>query len=427
MYHQNHGSAVRYLFFVLAICSIIFGASSIGTAANVYLAWDPVSGVAGYKVYYGLSSGNYIQSGDVGNKTTATIPNLSDGTRYYITVTAYDSSRTESSYSNEVIYGSSDSCTYTVSPTSASYGSTGGTGTISVSAAAGCAWSASTGVSWIKISSGATGSGNGSVTYSVAANTGASRSASFTVAGRSFTVSQAGATSGGAYTLTVTKAGTGSGTVTTNPAGPTYAYGTRVTLTATPDANSEFVGFSGDCNSTGLTCSGTITRNVNVTATFKAKTTTGSYSITASAGTGGSISPSGSVSVAYGSSRSFIITPNSGYQVSDVAVDGRSVGALSSYTFTNVTANHTIRAAFRSSSGGTTYSLTVTRTGTGSGTVTASPEGPTYAYGTRVTLTATPDANSVFVGYSGDCNSTGLTCSGTMTRNVYVTATFRAR
>jgi len=70
------------------------------------------------------------------------------------------------------------------------------------------------------------------------------------------------------------------------------------------------------------------------------------YTITASAGEGGSIDPFGSVVVNSGADRSFAINPSSGYQIADVVVDGSSVGAVSSYTFTNVTANHTIHATF---------------------------------------------------------------------------------
>jgi hypothetical protein len=70
------------------------------------------------------------------------------------------------------------------------------------------------------------------------------------------------------------------------------------------------------------------------------------YTITASAGSHGSITPSGSVSVNYGASQSFSIAPSSGYHVTNVLVDGSSVGAVTSYTFTNVTANHTISASF---------------------------------------------------------------------------------
>lgn len=76
-------------------------------------------------------------------------------------------------------------------------------------------------------------------------------------------------------------------------------------------------------------------------------TTPVTYTITASAGPNGSISPSGSVTVNQGSNKSFTITPNSGYSIDDVLVDGSSVGAVSSYTFTNVTQNHTISATFK--------------------------------------------------------------------------------
>jgi hypothetical protein len=71
------------------------------------------------------------------------------------------------------------------------------------------------------------------------------------------------------------------------------------------------------------------------------------HSITASAGAGGSITPSGTVPVADGGSQTFTITPSSGYAIADVRVDGVSVGAVSSYTFTAVHAAHTIDASFR--------------------------------------------------------------------------------
>ena len=72
----------------------------------------------------------------------------------------------------------------------------------------------------------------------------------------------------------------------------------------------------------------------------------GTYTITASAGSHGSISPSGSITVNQGSDKSFTITPDTGYSIDDVLVDGSSVGAVSSYTFTNVTEDHTISATF---------------------------------------------------------------------------------
>ena len=70
------------------------------------------------------------------------------------------------------------------------------------------------------------------------------------------------------------------------------------------------------------------------------------FTITASAGSNGSINPSGDVTVNEGSDQLFNITPDSGYQIDDVLVDGSSIGVESSYTFTNVTQDHTISATF---------------------------------------------------------------------------------
>jgi hypothetical protein len=68
--------------------------------------------------------------------------------------------------------------------------------------------------------------------------------------------------------------------------------------------------------------------------------------ITASAGAGGTISPSGAVTVPFGGNQTFTISANACFSIADVVVDGSSVGAVASYTFNNVTANHTIAASF---------------------------------------------------------------------------------
>jgi len=70
------------------------------------------------------------------------------------------------------------------------------------------------------------------------------------------------------------------------------------------------------------------------------------YTITATAGANGTISPSGDVTVNEGADQAFSIEPSPGYQVADVLVDGSSVGALTSHTFTNINDNHTIDATF---------------------------------------------------------------------------------
>ena len=75
------------------------------------------------------------------------------------------------------------------------------------------------------------------------------------------------------------------------------------------------------------------------------------YTIQATAGTGGSISPSGNVSVREGKDQTFTITPDKGYAVSNVKIDGKSIGAVKSYTFENVRRTHTIEVIFMKANG----------------------------------------------------------------------------
>jgi len=70
------------------------------------------------------------------------------------------------------------------------------------------------------------------------------------------------------------------------------------------------------------------------------------YTIEATAGTGGSISPSGNISVREGADQTFTITPDKGYAVANVKIDGESIGAVKSYTFENVSKAHTIEVIF---------------------------------------------------------------------------------
>ena len=75
------------------------------------------------------------------------------------------------------------------------------------------------------------------------------------------------------------------------------------------------------------------------------------YTIKATAGTGGSISPSGNVSVREGRDQTFTITPDKGYAVANVKIDGKSIGAVKSYTFENVSRPHTIEVIFMKANG----------------------------------------------------------------------------
>ena len=109
------------------------------------------------------------------------------------------------------------------------------------------------------------------------------------------------------------------------------------------------------------------------------------WTIDASAGSTGSILPSGSIGVQDGGSKTFAIIPNPGYAVLDVVVDGTSKGSQTSYTFDNVKADHTIEASFTATG---YYTITTSPGSNGS----ISPLGPVaVAPGANQTFTITPD------------------------------------
>ena len=143
----------------------------------------------------------------------------------------------------------------------------------------------------------------------------------------------------------ITASAGANGTIT--PSGAvTVNYGDSQTFTITPDSGYTIADVLVDGVSVGPVTTYTfdnITANHTISAGFAATTTP---IITASAGANGTITPSGAVTVNYGDSQTFTITPDSGYTIADVLVDGVSVGPVTTYTFDNITANHTISAGF---------------------------------------------------------------------------------
>jgi len=157
------------------------------------------------------------------------------------------------------------------------------------------------------------------------------------------------------YTITYDLAG---GTAEGNP--DTYTIETRTfTLKNPTKSGYTFTGWSG----TGLTGEDNLTviipkgstGNRSYTAHWRYNGGGGSgysyYTIKATAGTGGSISPSGNVSVREGRDQTFTITPDKGYAVANVKIDGKSIGAVKSYTFENVRRTHTIEVIFMKANG----------------------------------------------------------------------------
>ena len=129
-----------------------------------------------------------------------------------------------------------------------------------------------------------------------------------------------------------------------------------------------------------------ITDDHTISAVFRLIT----FTITGTAGTGGSITPAGESTANYGSSFTYTITPDVGFLISDVKIDNVSAGTISSYTFSNITSNHNITASF--------IPITFNIKGSSSAGGSISPSGIiTVTYGTNLTYTITPE-----VGYKID-------------------------
>ena len=143
------------------------------------------------------------------------------------------------------------------------------------------------------------------------------------------------------YTL---KASAGAHGAISSPGTTTVDFGADATYTITPDAGYHVasVTVDGDAKALGNVVFKNVSADHTVAATFALNT----YTIVPAAGVHGAISSATTQTVAYGADATFTITPASGYKVSAVLVDGVAVGAVSSYTFHNVTAAHTISATF---------------------------------------------------------------------------------
>ncbi len=140
--------------------------------------------------------------------------------------------------------------------------------------------------------------------------------------------------------------------------------------------------------------------------------------ISASAGVGGAINPTGNVSVNYWGSQSFNITTNTGYSIADVIADNISLGPVSTYTFTGVQATHTITAIFRIN----TFNISVSVGAGGS----ISPSGSVSVnYGDSQTFNITPSADFYIVDVLVNASSVGAVNSFTFT-NVQTSNTLSA-
>jgi hypothetical protein len=202
------------------------------------------------------------------------------------------------------------------------------------------------------------------------------------------------------YTITATASPNGS----IAPAGEiSVNYGGNQTFSIVPDTGYHVIDVLIDSVSIGPVAEysfSNITVNHSINASFAINT----YTITANAGQNGTISPLGVININYGQDTTFAITPNIGYHVSDVLVDGNLVGPVSSYTFTDVVSNHSISAGFEIN----TFMIIATA-GEGG---TIYPSGVVIVnFGSDTTFTITPNPNYHVANVLVDGASVGDTTS----------------
>jgi hypothetical protein len=156
------------------------------------------------------------------------------------------------------------SCSYGVAPLIKSMASAGGTATVDITTATGCAWSATTPAGWLTITSGSARTGTGAVTFTASTNSSSARTATITIAGQAVTVSQSGTTS---CTISLTpttrsvnlKKTTGTIVVTTAAGCPWTAASSAAWLTVTSAVTSQgTVSYTVARNMSGLSRTGTI-------------------------------------------------------------------------------------------------------------------------------------------------------------------------
>ena len=331
----------------------------------------------------------------------------------------------------------SGGCSYSLNTASTSVGSGAATGSLGVTAGSGCSWTSSSNAAWITITSGASGNGNGSVGFSVQANTaGTSRSGTLTVAGKTFTVTQAAATcgafslspssknvaaSGGSVSVSVSGTSGCSRTATSNAAWISVTSGASGTGSGT-------VGLSVAANTAGTSRTGTATVAGKTFAVIQAAATCSAFSLSPSsqsvAASGGSVSVS--VGGTSGCSRTATsnaawIAVTSGASGTGSGTVGLSVAANTAGTSRSGTATIGGRTFTVSQSAASCTQFTISP---GSATVGASGGTVSVAVSGMSGCTRTASSNASWLTVTGGTSGTG---SGTVTLSVAANAAGASR
>ncbi len=386
------GSMSRKVSFLTLLAFSLLLSPMVAYGATVDLAWDAntESDLAGYKIYYGTASGNYSHSIDVGNVTQYTLTGLDDGITYYLAATAYDVDDNESAYSEELVHTTINS-NHIITASAGANGSISPSGSVTVSHGSNRTFTISAGANYHVQDVVVDGTSVGAVSSYTLTNVTQNHTiqASFAI---------------NTHTITATAGANGNISPTGNV---TVNHGSSRTFTISAGANYHVQNVLVDGVSVGAVSSYTfanVTQNHTIQASFAINT----HTITATAGANGSISPTGNVTVNHGSSRTFTISAGANYHVQNVLVDGVSVGAVSSYTFANVTQNHTIQASFAIN----THTITATAGANGS----ISPTGNvTVNHGSNRTFTISASANYHVQDVRVDGVSVGAVSSYTFT------------
>jgi hypothetical protein len=324
-------------------------------------------------------------------------------------VTAYDASGVVSGFSNQVAFATPAApptpALYTLTASAGSGGSITPSGSAVISEGSNQSYAIAPAAGYKIAGVTVDGASVGAVASYTFSNIAANHIIAATFAVNSYTLS-ASAGAGG----TISPAGTA-----------TVNSGVSQTYTITPASGYKVADVTVDGASIGAVSSYTFS-NIAANHTISATFAVNSYTLSASAGTGGTISPAGTATVNSGGNQAYTITPASGYKVADVTVDGASIGAVSSYTFSNVTANHTISATFAVNS----YTLSAS-VGTGG---TISPAGTaTVNSGASQSYAITAASGYKIAGVTVDGASVGAVASYTfsnVTANHTIAATFAA-